>query len=184
MGLWCASTVLMTLLLASVVWGCGPDEVDLEDYNRFFTPDEIDELSYYAINYYTGVARHFNGGLSPSAELRIERSSGLVFGPTGASYRGDLLFVNHDDKFAEFDIITLLDFQQIMLTLGGHRDWFHTMSVEPGVTDTFHVEADRLPDGGHILLFPLQYKSFQDVIPPFFIGHLQTRFSAGRPASS
>ena len=157
--------VSLSLIAAVVALALGascasPAPVDLDDYDRFFSPQESRER-YEALR-----AGGKDGGGSSvriliGDQLRGERDKHLIFGPSGARFHAEMSYLNRDDdETKDFSLIVLLDFQQVRTRLNGHWDYVHPMLVKPNEEQILSIETDPLADGGHSLLLAFVEPSF------------------------
>ena len=157
--------VSLTLIAAVVALVLGascasPAPIDLDDYDRFYSPQESRER-YEAIR----AGEPDGGGSSVRVligdQLRWERDKHLIFGPSGARFHAEMSYLNRDDdETKEFSLIALLDFQQVRTRLNGHWDYVHPMLVKPNEEQILSIETDPLHDGGHSLLLAFVQPSF------------------------
>ena len=158
--------VSLTLIAAVVALALGAScgssaPVDLDDYDRFYSPEENRE------KFETSREKGGTDGGGSSVrvlvgdQLRTERDTSLIFGPSGARFHAEMSYLNRDDdESKEFSLIALLDFQQIRMRLNGHWDYAHPVLVNPNEEQLFTIETDPLADGGHSLFFAIVPPSF------------------------
>lgn len=152
--------VLVPLIVLGVSCASNPP-VDLHDYGRFRSPEESRER----FETSRAIGSSDGGGSSVRLlvgdQLRTERDTGLIYGPSGERFQAAISYLNHDDhESKEFALIALLDFQQIRLRLNGHWDYAHHMLVRPNEEQIFALETEPLDDGGHSLILAIIHPSY------------------------
>ena len=136
--------------------------VDLDDYDRFYSPEEHRES--FEANRQMYASSDGGGSVVLTwfgDQLRLEKDTNLIFGPSGARVHGQMAYRNLDaDESKDFTLIALLDFHQTRLRFNGNWDYAHPVLINPEEEQLFTIETDPLADGGHSLILAIVSPSF------------------------
>ena len=151
--------IVLSVLVLTLACSPGVSEVNLEDDERFAPRKDVPAR----IEAFKQRGASGSGGISVSLwagdNFRVERATGLLYGPARTRFNADMVFINNDrEEPRPFTLVALLDFLPIPLSLDNRWSMAHTMSLQPGEVRHLEIETGPLPNGAHTILLSAIWK--------------------------